>query len=141
MSESTPTPQPVAPAGRPERVLNLQELYGEEPQPVTIVSPSGNRYHLRNRREFGPLEMVMMTKLQRQLNDLGPMSDEVEPSTEQAKQMQTLMNETIRMLSPELAAEGLCFMDQAAVIQFWTNQTNRTLAAAAPGDNPPVEAG
>lgn len=120
MTEAVTAPASDKASG-PERVLDLQQLYGEEPQPVVIVAPSGRRYVLRGRREMGPREIVLLGKVQRRLNEMGPLDNSAEELTKgQDQQLQSLATETLKMLCPELVEEEkLCFLDKLAILQFY----------------------
>ncbi|CAK0773825.1 conserved hypothetical protein [Gammaproteobacteria bacterium] len=98
-------------------VLNLDELFGQQ-QPL-VVELNGKEFNLRRQDTFSPEEYYHMQKMRTKLSkDTATGAD----TEEGAHAIEVAMDEIVKMLCPELAAEKLTFIKKVKILDWYAAQ-------------------
>jgi hypothetical protein len=120
--------------GEQDFVLDLQKLHGDA-RPLIVKAANGQRYECRGRDALGPAEIVLADKVMRRLNAIGQeveAADELSPA--QDARLRSMVHDMIRVVSPELAEQHLCFADEFAIVSWYGEQTTKTAGEPKNGD-------
>lgn len=120
--------------GEQDFVLDLQKLHGDA-KPLIVKGRDGQRYECKGRDALGPAEIVLADKVMRRITAIGQEIDEAdELSPAQDARLRGMVHDMVRVLSPELAAQKLCFADEFAIVAWYGQQTNRASGEPKNGD-------
>mgnify|MGYP001012327527 CR=1 FL=1 len=98
---------------------------------LDALPDDGNRYELRRREAMGPAELFLLDKVLRRLAEFEREQGSVDELTPaQDKRLRGMVHDTLRVLSPELAALGLCFADEMAILNWYGVQSRQGAEAA-----------
>ena len=123
MSETTEQAGMLPPAPpRDEFMLDLATLHGVE-RPLIIKAMDGKRYELRRREAMGPADLFILDKVLRRINEIQREMETTEDlSDAQSKRLGDMVQDTLKVLSPDLAMAELCFADQFAILNWYGEQ-------------------
>lgn len=107
-------------------VLNLDELF-DRSRTIRVVW-AGQDYFLRRPEDLGPAEMVAFQRMTEHANALQQATGDMTKA--QAEELGRLTAEGLQIICPELAAQGLPFLAQGRVLQFYAAQVQLTVPKA-----------
>lgn len=119
MTDEQGAPQP---APQDDFILDLATLHGDT-RPLVVKLPNGDRCELRRREAMGPSELFLLDKVMRRIGEIGREIDVSEElSSAQDKRLRGMVYDVLRVLSPALAEQDLCFADKMAILTWYGQQ-------------------
>jgi hypothetical protein len=101
-----------------QQVLNLDDLFGQSK--AIKVQHEGKTYELLHPEGLDPVQLNQWERLRRRSSLLKQAGDEL--TDEQADELTQVTLESLRLLNPELAEQGLSFIKQVRVLKFYSEQ-------------------
>lgn len=132
-TEQAGTPLPAH--SQDEFMLDLATLHGAQ-KPLVVRMPDGARYELRRREAMGPADLFILDKVMRRIGEVQrEMESSEELSDAQSNRLGSMVQDTLRVLSPDLAKADLCFADQFAILNWYGQQGRADATADDPAKN------